>query len=139
LAKTGAKLMDVGLARQTPAEGGSGLANSPGASTATAMTHSPTVTRPLTAEGSIVGTFQYMSPEQLEGKEADPRSDLWALGCVLYEMATGARAFEGSTQASLISAIMRDQPRSMTEIAPLFPPALERLVKQCLAKDPDDR
>jgi eukaryotic-like serine/threonine-protein kinase len=133
LSKSGAKLMDFGLARAI------GLAGSTGASTVTAMTQSPTVAQPLTAEGSIVGTFQYMSPEQLEGKEADPRSDLWALGCVLYEMATGARAFEGKTQASLISAIMRDQPRSMTEIAPLFPPALERLVKQCLAKDPDDR
>ncbi len=139
LSKSGAKLMDFGLARRAPAKVGSGLAGSPGASPMTATTQSPTVTQPLTAEGSIVGTFQYMSPEQLEGKEADPRSDLWALGCVLYEMATGARAFDGRTQASLISTIMRDQPRSMTEMAPLSPPALERLVKQCLAKDPDDR
>ena len=134
LAKSGAKLMDFGLARA------SGLAG-PGAHapTVSAATQSPTVAQPLTAEGSIIGTFQYMAPEQLEARDADVRSDLWGLGCVLYEMATGRRAFEGTTQASLISAIMRDQPRSMTELAPLSPPALERLVRQCLAKDPDDR
>jgi Tol biopolymer transport system component len=80
-----------------------------------------------------------MAPEQLEGKEADARADLWALGCVLYEMATGRRAFEGATQASLIGAIMRDAPRPMAELAPLSPPALERVVRHCLAKDPDDR
>jgi Tol biopolymer transport system component len=80
-----------------------------------------------------------MAPEQLEGKEADARSDLWALGCVLYEMATGRRAFDGATQASLISAIMRDVPRPMAELAPMSPPALERLVGALLAKDPDDR
>ena len=71
-----------------------------------ALTQSPTMAQPLTAEGTIVGTFQYMAPEQLEGKEADARSDIWALGCVLYEMATGRRAFEGRSQASLIAAIM---------------------------------
>ena len=68
------------------------------------------MSRPLTAEGTIVGTFQYMAPEQLEGKEADTRSDLWALGCVLYEMATGQRAFESESQASLIAAAMRPCP-----------------------------
>src|SRR5512138_4021259 len=102
LTRSGAKLMDFGLARAT------GLAS--GADGATAMTQSPTIAQPLTAEGSIVGTFQYMAPEQLEGREADARSDLWALGCVVYEMATGKRAYSGSTQASLISAIMRDTP-----------------------------
>ena len=70
------------------------------------------MSRPLTAEGTIVGTFQYMAPEQLEGKEADARADLWALGCVLYEMATGKRAFEGKSQATLIAAIMKDEPRA---------------------------
>ena len=135
LTKSGAKLMDFGLARAT------GLAGDRGSSGVTlpALSQSPTVAQPLTAEGSIVGTFQYMSPEQLEGKEADARADLWALGCVLYEMATGRRAFDGATQASLISAIMRDSPRPMTELAPMSPPALERLVGALLAKDPDDR
>ena len=135
LTKSGAKLMDFGLARAT------GLAGDRGGSGATmaAMTQSPTMGAPLTAEGTIVGTFQYMSPEQLEGREADTRSDLWALGCVLYEMATGRRAFDGATQASLISAIMRDAPRPLAELAPMSPPALERLVGALLAKDPDDR
>ena len=135
LTKSGAKLMDFGLARAT------GLAGVGGGSGATmmAMTQSPTMAAPLTAEGTIVGTFQYMAPEQLEGKEADARSDLWALGCVLYEMATGKRAFDGATQASLISAIMRDQPRPMSLLSPMSSPALERLVNECLAKDPEDR
>ena len=90
-------------------------------------------------EGTIVGTFQYMSPEQLEGQEADARSDLWALGATLYEMATGKRAFEGTSQASLISSIMKDEPRPISELAPITPPALDRVVRQCLAKNPDDR
>jgi len=128
LTKSGAKLMDFGLARAQALGPVAG-----------ALTQSPTVAQPLTAEGTIVGTFQYMAPEQLEGKDADARSDLWGLGCVLYEMATGTRAFEGGTQASLISAIMRDTPRSMAELQPVTPPALERIVRRCLAKDPDDR
>ena len=132
LTRSGAKLMDFGLARATGLGG-------PGSTSGAAMTQSPTIAQPLTAEGTIVGTFQYMSPEQLESKETDARSDIWALGCVLYEMVTGKRAFDGSTQASLISSIMRDQPRAMTELIPLSPPALERLVRQCLAKDPTDR
>ena len=103
------------------------------------LTESPTVSRPLTAEGTIVGTFQYMAPEQLEGKEADARTDLWALGCVLYEMATGKRAFEGTSQASLIAAILKEAPRPISELQPLTPPALERIVKRCLEKDPDER
>jgi hypothetical protein len=128
LTKGVAKLMDFGLAR---AHGVAPVAG--------AMTQSPTVAQPLTAEGAIVGTFQYMAPEQLEGKDADARSDLWALGCVLYEMATGARAFAGGTQASLISAIMRDTPRAMTELQSVTPSTLERIVKRCLEKDPEDR
>src|SRR5262245_62004409 len=125
--RSGAKLMAFGLARAT------------GLGATSEMTSSPTVAGPLTAEGTILGTFQYMAPEQLEGKEADARADLWALGCVLYEMATGKRAFEGATQASLISAIMRDTPRPMAELTPLAPAALERVVRHCLAKDPEDR
>ncbi|MFN8588964.1 MAG: protein kinase [Candidatus Eisenbacteria bacterium] len=133
--RSGAKLMDFGLARATAAAGpvsGSGA-------TMAALTQHPTVASPLTAEGAIVGTFQYMSPEQLEGREADTRSDLWALGCVLYEMATGRRAFEGRSQASLITAIMGSQPAPLVSLAPMSPPALERLVNALLAKDADDR
>ncbi|MBI3449977.1 MAG: PD40 domain-containing protein [Acidobacteria bacterium] len=127
LTKSGAKLLDFGLAR----------AAGPGA--AGEETHSPTVAQPLTAEGTIVGTFQYMAPEQLEGREADARSDIWALGATLYEMATGKRAFEGKTQASLISSIMRDEPRPIAEMIPLAPAVLDQIVARCLAKDPDDR
>jgi Tol biopolymer transport system component len=135
LTKSGAKLMDFGLARMS----GHGARAPVGELTATAPAGSAKSDEPITAKGTVVGTFQYMAPEQLEGKDADTRSDIWALGCVLYEMATGTRAFEGSTPASVISAIMRDQPREMSELAPLAPPAFERAVRQCLAKDPDDR
>jgi len=135
LAKGGAKLMDFGLARAT------GMAGRGPASDAasTALAQSPTESRPLTSEGTIVGTFQYMSPEQLEGREADARSDLWALGCVLYEMVTGRRAFEGKSQASLIGSIMNTEPAPMATVAPMAPPGLDRLVRRCLAKDPEDR
>jgi len=135
LTRSGVKLMDFGLARATGLSGpgsGSGV-------TMDGLTHSPTIGQPLTAEGTIVGTFQYMSPEQLEGKEADARSDIWALGCVLYEMATGRRAFEGSSQASLIGAIMTSNPAPLSQFAPMSPPWLERLVRQCLTRDPDER
>jgi serine/threonine protein kinase len=128
LARNGAKLLDFGLART----------EAPVAAVSSGS-HSPTMSRSLTAEGTIVGTFQYMSPEQLEGQEADARTDIWALGCVLYEMATGKRAFEGKSQASLISAIMSSQPAPLSTVAPMTPPALERLVKGCLAKDPNER
>jgi Tol biopolymer transport system component len=127
LTKSGTKLMDFGLARMA-GPGAAGL-----------MTQAPTAVDPVTAQGTILGTFQYMAPEQLEAREADARTDLWALGCVLYEMATGARPFAGGTSASLISAILRDTPRPMIELVPLSPPPFERAVKQCLAKDPDDR
>ena len=128
ITKAGAKLMDFGLARTIAPPSSAG-----------ALSESPTASRPLTAKGTIVGTFQYMAPEQLEGKEADARTDLWALGCVLYEMATGKRAFEGTSQASLIAAILKEQPRSVSELQPLTPPALERMTKRCLEKDPDQR
>ena len=133
LTRSGAKLMDFGLARA------SGLAAAPGSGTLGALTQSPTVAHPLTAEGTIVGTFQYMSPEQLEGKEADARSDVWALGCVLYEMATGKRAFEGKSQASLITSIMGSEPAPISQVAPMTPPALDRLVSAMLTKDAADR
>jgi len=93
----------------------------------------------LTGEGMILGTFQYMAPEQLEGKEADARTDLFALGAVLYEMATGKKAFSGSSQASLIGSIMHSAPAPVSTLAPLAPPALDRVISTCLAKDPKDR
>ena len=134
LTKSGAKLMDFGLAR------GTGLSGAPGSGVSIAgLTQSPTIAQPLTAEGTIIGTFQYMAPEQLEGKETDARSDIWALGCVLYEMATGTRAFEGKSQASLIATIMHTEPRPLSELAPANPPGLDRLIHECLAKDPEER
>jgi len=128
LTKSGAKLLDFGLARTV------GL--SP---TVSAESESPTLSSPITAEGAIVGTFQYMAPEQLEGREADARTDIFSFGSVLYEMATGRKAFEGRSQASLIAAILERQPPPLTTVAPLAPPALERIVQRCLAKDPDER
>ncbi|HEU5162429.1 MAG TPA: protein kinase [Thermoanaerobaculia bacterium] len=128
LTKGGAKLLDFGLARSSvegaPLQG---------------LTELPTQARPLTQEGTIVGTFQYMAPEQLEGTEADARTDIFAFGAVLYEMATGRRAFQGGTRTSLIAAIVSGTPQPIGEIVPLTPPALEYVVRKCLAKDPDDR
>jgi len=135
LTRSGAKLMDFGLAR---AMGMADAAQGSGAALA-GLTHSPTMAQPLTMQGSILGTFQYMSPEQMEGKEADPRSDLWALGCVLYEAATGRKAFAGKSQASLIGAVMNAEPPPMADLATPAPPAFERLVRACLSKDPDER
>jgi pimeloyl-ACP methyl ester carboxylesterase len=134
LSRSGAKLLDFGLARATGATGVLGMGGP-----AHALTQTPTIATPLTTAGTIVGTFQYMAPEQLDGREADARSDLWALGCVLYEMAAGRPAFTGSTAASLMSSIMKDEPRPLAELAPLAPPALDRIVRACLAKDPDHR
>ncbi|HEX5131108.1 MAG TPA: DUF5711 family protein [Candidatus Krumholzibacteria bacterium] len=127
LTRSGAKLLDFGLARSTDLGTGGD------------MTQSPTMARSLTAEGAIIGTFQYMAPEQLEGRVADARTDIFAFGAVLYEMATGQRAFIGATQASLIAAILKDQPRALAELQPLTPPAFERVVHRCLEKKPDDR
>jgi Tol biopolymer transport system component len=131
LTKTGAKLMDFGLAKA-----------SPGASLASSLTMTishPSADQPLTAQGTIVGTFQYMSPEQTEGKEADARSDIFALGAVLYEMATGRRAFSGKSQASIVAAILASEPPPISTVQPMSPPALQQVVKSCLAKDPEDR
>src|SRR5439155_22077604 len=99
----------------------------------------PTRDNGLTAAGAIVGTLQYMPPEQLEGREADARTDIFALGAVLYEMATGQPAFRGQSQASLVAAILSSDPPSMLELAPMSPAALDRIVRTCLAKDPEDR
>ena len=132
LSRSGAKLMDFGLAR-------GGTALRVGSASGPALTHANTVAGPLTTEGSLIGTFQYMAPEQLEGREADERCDLWALGCVLYEMATGRRAFDGPSQASLISAIMKEEPRPMLQVAAMTPAHLDFAVRACLTKDPDQR
>jgi len=125
LTKSGAKLLDFGLAKESPL-GGDDQTDA-------------TVAKGLTSEGTIVGTFQYMSPEQLEGANADARTDIFALGAVLYEMATGRRAFEGKSRASLIAAILGTQPPPIAQLRPMTPPALDRVVQACLAKDPDDR
>lgn len=125
------KLLDFGLAKL--------VAGSPDP-VATVLTRSiPTANQPLTAEGTILGTVQYMAPEQLEGSDAGARTDIFAYGVVLYEMATGRRAFEGKTHASLIGAILKDEPPPISTLQPLTPPALEHLVAGCLAKDPDER
>jgi len=129
LTKSGAKLLDFGLAKgagagEGPIEGPSAL---------------PTEARPLTEKGSIVGTFQYMAPEQLEGLEADARTDIFALGSLLYEMATGRRAFQGSSRTSLIAAIVSSQPAPVSTVVPASPPALDHVIRKCLEKDPDDR
>src|SRR5215472_15236421 len=138
LTKAGAKLMDFGLAKPAvnPVSNSGGSASAISGETLTTM-HSPG--SPITTAGAIVGTIQYMSPEQLEGREADARSDLFAFGAVLYEMATGQRAFRGSSQASLIAAIMSAEPASLSTVQPMAPAALDRVVRVCLAKDPDDR
>jgi len=129
LTKSGVKLLDFGLAKV--AASGESVSE---------LSSLPTqASRPLTQKGTVMGTFQYMAPEQLEGKDADARTDIFAFGCVLYEMATGRRAFTGATQAALVSAILRDEPRPISAVAPLAPAALDRLVKTCLAKDPEDR
>jgi len=135
--KAGAKLMDFGLARA--AVQGSAPGSSSTGVTIAQLTASPTMASPLTQQGSLIGTFLYMAPEQLEGKEADARSDLWAFGCVLYEMATGRRAFNGKSQASLIGAIMSSEPPPISASSSMSSPALDALVRACLAKDPDER
>ena len=128
LTKAGAKLLDFGLART-----GAGL---DGVSGSTAL---PTEAKPLTTAGTVLGTFQYMAPEQLEGTEADSRTDLFALGALLYEMATARRAFEGKSRTSLIAAILSTQPPPISQVVPVMPPALDHVVRKCLEKDPDDR
>jgi Tol biopolymer transport system component/predicted Ser/Thr protein kinase len=128
LTKAGAKLMDFGLAK--PAEA---------AFIASASVGTPTLSNRLTVEGTIVGTFQYMAPEQLEGKEADARTDVFGLGCVLYEMATGRPAFTGKSKASLIASILSSQPPGISTFEPMTPPALDWTIRTCLAKNPDER
>jgi serine/threonine protein kinase/Tol biopolymer transport system component len=132
LTKSGAKLMDFGLAKAT-------AAGAPPASSLTMTLSGPSADQPLTEKGTVVGTFQYMSPEQIEGKDTDARSDIFALGAVLYEMATRRRAFAGKTQGSIVAAILAAEPQPISAIQPMSPPALDRVVKGCLAKDPEER
>ncbi len=127
LTKSGAKLLDFGLAKQAGPGAGVGVSTL------------ATAEKPLTEAGTLLGTFQYMAPEQLEGREADARTDVFAFGAVLYEMVTGRKAFLGKSQASLISAIMQSEPAPISALAPMVPPALERVVRACLAKEADDR
>jgi serine/threonine protein kinase/Tol biopolymer transport system component len=137
LTKAGAKLLDFGLAKLRPAARAG----------AVALSQAPTVTspfgvargEPITGAGSILGTFQYMAPEQVEGQEADARTDIFAFGAVVYEMVTGRKAFEGKSQASLIAAILERDPAPMSSLQPVSPPSLGRVVRKCLAKDPDRR
>ena len=128
LTRSGAKLLDFGLAKM-----GSPI------SSAKIDTIGITQPPPLTVEGTILGTYPYMSPEQLEGKETDARSDIFAFGAMLYEMITGRRSFEGSSSASLIAAVMSTNPPPVSTLQPMASPALDRLVRTCLAKSPDDR
>ncbi|HYX20273.1 MAG TPA: serine/threonine-protein kinase, partial [Thermoanaerobaculia bacterium] len=127
LTKEGVKLLDFGLARGFQGAGAAG-----------GLTEAPTIA-PLTADGVIVGTVAYMAPEQLEGKEADARTDIFALGALLYEMLTGKKAFSGATQATVISAILNADPPPLFTGDSVAPPELDRLVRTCLAKDPAER
>ncbi len=128
LTKSGAKLVDFGLARLVEDEGVTESVSAP-----------PTGEEPLTDTGAILGTFQYMAPEQLEGRKADARTDIFAFGSLLYEMATGRKAFAGASRTSLIAAIVSSQPAPISATQPMRPPALDHVVRKCLEKDPDDR
>jgi Tol biopolymer transport system component len=125
---SGAKLLDFGLAKMLRKNDAAG-----------SLTSAPTAERDVTREGVILGTLSYMAPEQLEGREADARTDIFAFGAVLYEMVTGRKAFAGPSRASVISAILSGDPPSVSTIQPMTPPALDRLVRTCLAKEPDER
>ena len=126
LTKAGAKLLDFGLAKlRKPGTIGFSVA--------------ATQTEPLTGRGMILGTLQYMAPEQVEGKDADARTDIFAFGATVYEMVTGQKAFTGESQASLITSIMSATPAPPSALQPMSPPSLDRVVTKCLAKDPDAR
>ncbi len=128
LTKSGSKLMDFGLAKGHGAFAAAG-----------GLSGAATLTTPLTTQGNIVGTFHYMSPEQVEGRDADPRSDIFAMGAVLYEMATGRRAFEGKSQIAIAGSILEKDPEPVSQLQPTISPELERVISRCLAKDPDER
>jgi len=135
LTKSSAKLMDFGLAKlQTFAAGPQS-----GTPAFSAVATLPSMASPITVAGTVVGTVQYMSPEQIQGREADARSDIFAFGAMLYEMLTGKRCFEGKSQLSVASAVLEKDPDPISAVQPLTPPALEHLVRTCLAKEPDHR
>jgi len=139
LTKSGAKLMDFGLAKPelaVPVAAKGMLTPSTPTMNLASLTSAAS---PLTQKGSIVGTFQYLAPEVLHGAEADARSDLFSFGCVLYEMVTGRRAFEGKSQLSVLSAILEKEPEPILVSQPQVPPMLDRVIRACLAKDPADR
>ena len=140
LTRNGPKLMDFGLAKPAP-----GLSSASGASPLTPSTPTMSVAAlsgsasPLTQKGTVVGTFQYMAPEVLQGAEADARSDIFSFGCVLYEMFTGRRAFEGKSQFSVLGAILDKEPERISAVLPSSPPRLDETVWRCLAKNPEQR
>ena len=143
LTKSGANLMDFGLVKTGAGEIGLAAEASQAPLTPSSPTRSmaglTAKVSPLTQKGTILGTFQYMAPEVLQGAEADARSDLFSFGCVLYEMATGKAAFDGKTQLSVLAAILEKEPEPMSTLQPMTPPALEMVVKGCLEKDPNER
>ena len=124
ITKSGVKVIDFGLAKSDPVILGETAA---------------TLVKPITAEGTMLGTVQYMSPEQLQGQDVDTRSDIFALGCVLYEMLTGKRAFEAKSAASIMAAILEKEPPPLSEVQPLAPVWLDRIIRRCLRKNPDER
>ena len=132
LTKTGVKLMDFGLAKSLPAHASA-------TASLTVTLSSPAANSPLTEKGMVIGTFQYMSPEQVQGKDVDGRSDIFSLGAVLYEMVTGKRAFEGKSQLSVAMAILEGEPASIVSVKPLTPVALDHAIVCCLAKNPEGR
>ena len=135
LTKSGAKLLDFGLAKlKQPSDAAQG-SQPTGEALATLLSQSAN----LTVHGAIVGTLQYMSPEQLEGKEADARSDIFSLGTIVYEMVTGKRAFDAKSQVSLIAAILDQDPAPISSLQPRTPPLLDHLIRRCLTKNPDRR
>ena len=140
LTRSGAKLLDFGLAKPLSAmAASSAMLSAPSFTAANTLSGPSPVVSPLTTHGTIVGTIQYMSPEQIEGKEADARSDIFAFGAMLYEMASGKRAFEGKSQIKIASAILEDQPIALSSLQPSVPGGLERVVNTCLNKDPGER
>jgi eukaryotic-like serine/threonine-protein kinase len=140
LTKSGAKLLDFGLAKPLTAMVASSASSSAPSFTAAKTLSGPSpAVSPLTSHGTMVGTIQYMSPEQIEGKDADARSDIFAFGAMLYEMASGKRPFEGKSQIKIASAILEDQPAPLRTLQPDIPAALEHMVSTCLNKDPVER